>query len=420
MKITKIFAIITMAAMLMSIGMLYVSAWPGAYTIGTEEDFFPVGTVKIDWDPDASKKLDLTDGDMSDWADAGYNVSTIQPENLISWVGHGDKENTNGVGDLDPDMPEGWHIMTYYVMDSDYLYVGFYVIDPNFAYGNAADYSGWGSAYQGDAFQISIDLGGKLGDLLREDPDYFENELDTMALFYSFSCDGDGEPLRIDVQNSKMDGILTEANGDGVKGAARKTTTGWSAEFALSLQMLIEHFEWKTYEQNTRIYVGGPEKLPLELDVALYYLDRSTTGGPITWAAGTCNKILDENGRPTVSWTPADSGINLVLEYEEGMTFNTPAIVVLDENGEAPTEAPTEVPTEPVTIPETEPETVATTMPADDTSTEAGGNSAETNATSDDTTEPAKGCASAVTSAAAGILISMGAAVIFAHKKEDR
>ena len=165
----KIVAIIGVLAIFVSMFAITASAWDGAaYTIGSAEDFYPVGKVDIIWDPDAADKLDLTDGDMNDWAAAGYKYVTIGPENMISWCGFGDKvaEHNGQGGYLDPGMPEGWNITAFFVADSNYLYVGYYVTDPDFCYGTTQNY------YNGDAFQIAVDFGGKLGEKVEQDPDF--------------------------------------------------------------------------------------------------------------------------------------------------------------------------------------------------------------------------------------------------------
>ena len=89
----KILAIVITIATLLSIGSVVASAevppvpWtPGNYCVADSNDFAPVGEVKITWDAEAGKKLDLSDGDMADWAAAGYDMITIDAANMISWV----------------------------------------------------------------------------------------------------------------------------------------------------------------------------------------------------------------------------------------------------------------------------------------------------------------------------------------------
>lgn len=366
----KIIAIICVIAMLMSMAAITVVAWDGAaYTIGSAEEFYPVGQIDITWDPDASKKLDLTDGDMADWAEAGYSVTTIGPENMISWTGFGDKvKDHNGQGGyLDPGMPEGWNISSYFVADENYLYVGFYVTDPDFCYGTTQNY------YNGDAFQIAIDFGGKLGEKVEQDPDSLTNQKN---IFYSFCCIEDGLPLEFHRQESDMDGLISEENGDGVKGAARATLTGWSAEFAMSWEQLYNDYVFKAaWGENPTIYMGGVDNKPLKIGISLYYLDRSAgkpgANGIYNWGAGTLNGMVDETGMPICNWTPAENGIKLEMPVQDGMELNCFGIKILGEDEtegdgdefdvtepptvevtEPVTEAPTETPTE--EIPETE------------------------------------------------------------------
>ena len=81
----KILAIALSVVMLLSLGVVFASAAsaPGTY-VTSEETYQSVGNLPITWAPDVSEKLDLTDGNMGDWVDAGYTPYTINPENMIS------------------------------------------------------------------------------------------------------------------------------------------------------------------------------------------------------------------------------------------------------------------------------------------------------------------------------------------------
>ena len=395
----KILAIVITFAMLLSLAAVVASAevpnvpWtPGNFAVADSADFTPVGEVKITWDADAGKKLDLTDGDMSDWAAAEYNMITIDAANMVSWVG-------GAAGEVDPGMPEGWSISTYFVADADYLYIGFYVTDPEFTYINAGDY------HSGDAFQVCIDFGGKLGQVVVEDPDRVTNPKN---IFYSFGCVSDGAPLEIMRQESDQDGWLSEANGDGVKGAAAKTETGWAAEFALSWDQMYNDYLWKAWEEDKKIYVGSDELLPLNIGCALYYLDCTETGSGTKWAAGTSNgQLLEDGVTPGVSWTCYDNGIQAKLEYEEGITFNCTGIVVLPTTETTPEE--TEKPTEEETT-----EEATTAAPVVDETTAEDTTAADTTAadtTAADTTTADKGCGSVIGFSAIAVLAAAAAAV---------
>ena len=277
------------------------SFYPGQYGI-TAEEFCSVGTIKIDWDPEAFAKLNVTDGDMDDWAVAGYNPIMVDASNMVSWLG---------------DVPDEWSTLAFFVADSKNIYFGFYITDPDFAYGNEG-------YYNGDAIQLCLDFGNVIGDQLEEDPDSVYNPKN---IFYSFSCNGDGAPLQIMRQESGSDGLLTEA--DGVAGSASRTESGWCAEFSMSWDRLYKDYAWKAWGEDVQIlHMGGDENLPLEIGCCLYYLDRSEPNGLVNWAAGTTNGITYRDGTPAVSWTAYDNGIHLELDYEEGMEFNCGGIVI--------------------------------------------------------------------------------------------
>ena len=389
----KIFAIVITVAMLLSMGAMLVNAelpdvpWtPGGYSA---EEFNTVGTVKITWDPDAASKLDVTDGDMADWAAADYNMVTLDTSNMVYWV----NDTANGTG-----IPTGWQIQTYFVADKDYLYVGFYVTDPAFAYGSA------GGHYDGDAFQVCIDFGGLMGKTLKEDPDALSNPKN---IFYSFSCTGDGNALEIWREEADNNGII--AAEEGIKGAAAATEAGWAAEFALPFQMLYDDYEWKAWAEDPKIYVGSNEQLPLNIGCCLYYLDRSETSGAIHWAAGTTNGITNDDGTPLVSWTAFDNSINLALAYVDGMDFKCESIIALDKTQTIPEETTVEE----TTVEETEAKTQAPTAAPDTNAPEA-----TTAGGTDATTDPVEGgCASVVGFGAVAVLAAAAAVVVL--KKKD-
>ncbi|MBO5043204.1 MAG: hypothetical protein J6D87_09585 [Clostridia bacterium] len=414
----KILAIALSVVMLLSLSAILVSArttegidvsfTPGAYCVESAEEFSTVGDVTITWDKDAASKLTVTDGDMSDWQAANYPMITVDASNMVSWQGNLDA------------VPAGWSISTYFVADSEWLYIGFYVTDPDFVYGTNP------GAYNGDAFQVCIDFGGKLGWALENDPELLSNPKN---IFYSFTCIEDGAPLQIQRQESDNDALLSEANGDGVKGAAKKTENGWSAEFALSFSMLYADYQWKAYEEDTKLYVGGPDELPLNIGCCLYYLDRTTAGGvdAVNWAAGSSNGITDkDSGAPVVSWTAWDNGINLVLPYQEGLEFADPNLVVIPNTETIPEEESSSEPeSEPESEPTSEPESESASAPAESESASAPAESesasapAESGSAAESETkaEEKSGCGATVLGSVAVLMSAMAAAVVL--KKKD-
>ena len=344
----KIFAVVLSVVMMLSLctvlaNAVYLSGAAEGSWVTSEDDFTPVGDIKVQWDPDAASKI-VFDGDMSEWQK--YNMTEIGPQNMASWAFGNDG------------MPQNWSIKTYFVADPNGLYVGFYITDDKVAVGtNAAGYSG-------DAFQIAFDFGYLLGHALETDPDSLTNIKD---IFYSFCLAPEGtETLQIMRQESDNDGLLSkdgEEEFNLVDGATAKTEEGWCAEFFISWSRLYFDADYKSWGNGT-LKVGVGKSQPLEIGCSLYYLNRDEDdGAAITWAAGTVkglhytNADGEDTPNPSVSWSAYDDGVHLILDYVDGMTFNEPGIVVLaeDETGglvvdtsvtEAPTEPKTEKPTE--------------------------------------------------------------------------
>ena len=395
----KILAIALSVVMLLSLGVVFASATPGFYCGGSEENFTPVGDIKITWDTEAASKIDVTDGDMQDWVDAGYSTVSIGAENMISWVGGTAEDQAAG-------MPEGWGIQTYFVADSDYLYVGFYITDPDVVLvKDAASYTA------GDSFQMAFDFDRALGKFIEEDPDLFPN---AQCIFYSFGPMGEeATPIQMMRQNSDgNDGVVSEANGDGIKGATALTENGWCAEFAFTWNQLYDDFEYKAYADDYEVSVTEGD--PLEVGCALYYLNNVTDGG-LNWAAGTL-KGQEAGVQPDVTWTPRDNGMKLFVEYDENLVFNCDRIIVYEIGQTAPpqTEAPTEEPTE---APETEAPTEAPETEAPTEEATQGGE-AGTKAPEAETKAPEKkgGCGSVIGSVA--VLFSAMAAAVVLKKKD--
>ncbi len=328
----KCFACVALLAMLLSLGTAFAAAddlpdvfWTsGHYAGASPEAFSTLGDIELTWDPDLADKLDLTDGDLSDWYNESIPGTVITPDNMISWVG-----GQSGV--YDPGMPVNWKMTSFYAADADFLYVAFDVVDANFVYATDP------SSYNGDAIQLCVDFGGKLGELIAEDPSDLSNN---HSIFYSFACVKDGAPIEIRLQESDQDGMLSEANGDPVKGSAKKTDEGWSVELALGWDMLGDHYMWKAWEDYCKIYVGTDERLTFKTGLSVMYLNRTESAGEITWAAGAVHGWTDENGTPLISWTPYDNSATLILPCDNRIRLNADWFVHL--TSEPPYEPPVE------------------------------------------------------------------------------
>ena len=397
----KILAIALSVVMLLSLGVVFASAAsaPGTY-VTSEDTYQSVGNLPITWDPEVSEKLDLKNGEMSDWVDAGYTLFTISPENMISWVDVAKSADPNTTS-----MPENWNLTAYFVADKDYLYIGFYIVDDDVVLvSNPA-------GYDGDAFQMAIDFDYALGKFMEADPDLFP---DTQCIFYSFGpTSTEAAPITLQTQNTDgNDSLLSEENGDGVIGSTGMTENGWCAEFAISWEQLYGDFTFKAYADDYTVYVGQDDNL--DVGCALYYLNRDSNedGTPnrtVTWAAGTL-KGQEAGVAPEVTWGPRDNGMNMFLEWSAELEFTCENIYVLeiDETRPPETEAPTE---EPTVAPETEEPTVA---PETEAPTEAG--TSVENKTEAGTQAEEGGCASVIGSVAV-ILTAAAAAVVL--KKKD-
>ncbi len=417
----KIFAIVMTVAMILSMGTVFASAatrgnTPGAYVIGSKADFKPAEDIEIEWVADAAEKITF-DGDLSDWAN--FKGTIIGPENMVSWVGMNEDKKANGEGaGVDTAMPKDWQITTYYLADPDYLYVGFYIVDDDVVATPDANYGA------GDAFQINIDFGRKLGDVIEYDPDTVIIMDDLQNPFYSFGYAGDKVATVITRQRtSTREGQLNEEE-HGVIAYTGKTTDGWCAEFRLPWEeMYLDYADkaWIEKLEDFKIYMGGAENKPLPLGIGLYYLNHSTnedgTDTGINWAAGThsgsCDTNIVASGAPIVGWDAYDTAITLKLMPQEGITFTSKNIEVLENNQTEPdTKLPSQV-TEAWGNDEETDDPAADTTAAETTASEttAGGTTADTTAAA-----PADGCTS-VLGASAAVVLAIAAAVVL--KKKD-
>ncbi len=326
----------------------------GSFVSGGREDFEPVGYVGMDWVPYADESITF-DGDMSDWAN--FSQSEIRPNNMVSWVGNEKVDDGYGTY-VDAHMPKGFGIKTSYLADSRYLYIGLQVTDPDAATINSGNPENYVS---GDAIQLQIDIGGKYGNILRNDPDMADIVSRYSAAFYSFGYAGDGQAITVVRQNTDTrDSTLTVEN-SGVEGYTGKTADGWCAELRIPWEELyLDYMDiaWLDEETVDKLYVG--EDLPLTVDMALCYLNTDEyTGSSVNWAAMTHNGSTDphitSSGEPVLAWDVYDIGTTLYMEPEEGMSFDTKYIVVGNDpetEPETETEPDIDPPAKPDALPD--------------------------------------------------------------------
>lgn len=312
MKKLIVFAVLS--ALLLSLGGFSAAAelpegvgfTSGQYAGGDPEQFSTLGDINVDWLPALDGAIDVTDGDLADWYASGAKGSVVTLNNMVSWVGE----------------PADWKMTAFYAADSEYLYFAFDIVDPDFTYGTTV------SSYNGDAIQLCLDFGYKIGEIAEEDPHLISS---LKNIFYSFSCIEDGAPLGIMRQESHVDGILYQSKGDAVMGAARKTPDGWSVELALGWDLLYEDYIWKAWQEDPRVFVGASQQIPLSMGMCIYYINR-TDNETITWAAGTVKGWTDDAGNPCVSWSALDNGAKLNLAADYAMQVNCKGVVGVFEH----------------------------------------------------------------------------------------
>ena len=256
----KLYAFVVACALLFTLGIPLASAeYPpvpvtaGNFAGESAEEFSPMGQITVVWIESVAASVDLTDGDISDWKALGLTPTVITENNMVSWMG-------GEAGVRDPGMPTAWGVSAFFVADPENLYVVFDVTDSDFTYGN-----GIPATYNGDALQLAIDFSEILENAQEEHPGLLSSP---RPIFYSFSCSEDGAPLRIVRRESDNNGEIFEANGDGVKGSARRTDKGWSVELALSWQLLYDDCTWKAWADDIKIYERECARLRLSLEAA--------------------------------------------------------------------------------------------------------------------------------------------------------
>ena len=187
--------------------------------------FAPVGNVELTIAPEIGRKV-IFDGDLSDWQSFTYRKLTISPNNAVS---HADEGFASA-------MPLDFLMTTYVAADQHWLYLGFNVVDDSFVYASKD------TSFDGDAITLSFDMDYMVKHFVAQDPALFPE--DKMPISYTFSCSKDGEALVFlrdhtdGLNENNYNGYISMASSGTVQGAARKTATGWSAEFAIKWEQL--------------------------------------------------------------------------------------------------------------------------------------------------------------------------------------
>ena len=264
--------------------------WP----VETEE-----WTTEIEWDTElpvdpipSLQDVLVMDGDLGDWHTNNW---------LPYWSARYDKDNLDAwVGEVGND--GGFTMMV--TCDTEYVYMAFDVNDTTIRYCE-------NGTYQGDCFQIQLDLGGLCG----------VSGMYERGIFYSFGLQEDGS-AQVTVQCITSDAAASvdyvmdsqdEALG-GLKGATvvREDGSGWVAEIAIPWENLI-------FDLIAKLGINDLDDLKIDSDnvkavMLVCYLDYDQDG-MITGAWGTSNKMgslatgegwYPENGGITLWFDPGD------------------------------------------------------------------------------------------------------------------
>lgn len=219
-------------------------------------------------------------------------------------------ENNKIVVDQNSATAEGWtgevpadlKIDFYYTWDTENLYFAGVITDPTFFYSAAGD------NYNGDAFQISLNL----GQVFKSD------DASSRAIFYSWGCLEDGT---VDVfRQESMDNIVLDD-----VGFSKKLDTGWQFEIKMPWATLVQDVADKA-DVTVAVEAG------LKIDALICYLDHDDTGALV-------NAFFTSNVAPG-GWDPAVFGINLNLAAKVEVT-EAPATEAPADDAAAPaTDAP--------------------------------------------------------------------------------
>ncbi len=226
------------------------------------------------------------DGDLSDWNSNGW---------IPYWGSYYDRDTLDAwVGELNED--DGFTMLV--ACDLEYVYLAFDVSD------NTIKYSEDGT-YNGDAFQIQLDLGGLCGQA-----GVFER-----GVFYSFGLQEDGF-AHVTVQciasdaAASVDYVMSASDDEegGLMGATvvREDGSGWRAEIAIPWVVLLNDITAKLWLESMNDLQIDSDNIKAVMLVCYLNYDQD---GMVTGAWGTAKEkgaLLNGEG-----WYPENGGIEL-------------------------------------------------------------------------------------------------------------
>lgn len=237
---------LTFAAVALTVCMLATAA----------SAFAPVGNVSV---PYATPTVDgVINAD--EYPAVGKVVIDSSNATAGGWVG---------------EVPAANSIELYCAWDDTNFYLAGNVTDPAFNYTTNPE------AYEGDAFQVSLNV----------DNVFTTTDASSRAIFYSWGLQENGN---IDVmrQESTENGLITGA------GKGQKTDKGWTFEVALNLEMLAN-------DVSAKANIDAIVEAGMPIGGLFCYLDRDESCSLINAFATAATE--------TVGWDPAAHGLTFVF-----------------------------------------------------------------------------------------------------------
>lgn len=202
-------------------------------------------------------------------------------------------------------VPEGFSMKLYLSWDESGLYVGYSVTDPT----PVPAESGW--KFNGDFIQFFADPGPTLAGKHTTD----EATIGRRAPLFTTGMDADGTLYYLH-QCVPSEAILNLVPDGGYRFGGKTSATGWSAEFMIPWQMLID-------DVNTKVEGAalstGDIKEGFAINLMAIYNDFNQNRALAGWYASTNTSDSDQ-----FDWQPEIFGINAVLEaHDNGGTPET-------------------------------------------------------------------------------------------------
>lgn len=324
--------------------------------------------VEIKYDKGFSDKITF-DGDISEWS-GNAELLELSADSFTAWVGNSSSSS----------------MKLYFAVDDAYIYIAADITDATKC-AVASDNTD-GHYRNHDAFQLSIDLDKVFASCADDAAKSFSR-----SCFYSFAHRDDGK-IAVTVDEAAVRDCRTlwadETGSNGIMGACADKDGGWTAELAISIELLRSHAVNKLKSEGESKKANELNERDLneksESGLLVCYLDYNEDG-QLAGAFGT-GLYADMSDGVKSGFRPENHGIKLVIPKREV------------KETEASTEAPTEAQTE-----------NSTSVPTETESEAMGDKSTEKSEKS--------GCGSSLVIAPIALVAVLGTALTAKIKKED-